>query len=377
MITVLYAKSNSINPSYTVLYAELSRRIEADLRVLDVSSASIEQIEQHCRTSDLLVVDSFIRAANALNPAGLSSVMLLNWRGQDFYASVWHAATTAGAPVLYIASGWDLHWPGLDLEQLLPKLSGIAWTYERRPVTLPEVPAAYRDAWMAEQSDPIDNWEKVRSRVKTRIELIHSLDNSDFEAKNASPRWDVCIAGDTYMPRVLARRAALECGMKEAPIRFTDTAILRLTGKLPVLCGNLIASSLRNRLRQANQRFLTHRSAINFVCGSGYRYPVRKFFEIPAVRSAMLAYPCTGMRDYGFVDGEHYLQIAPEDFGREARKLLANESLRTRLIDNASEMVVRLHSAERRVDDLIECMRRMAAGRLRLASFHDGEFVIE
>lgn len=377
MITVLYAKSNSINPSYTVLYAEMSRRIEADLRVIDVSSTSIEQIEQHCRTSDLVVVDNFIRVANVMNPEGLSSVMLSNWRGEDFYGSVWHAATTAGAPVLYVTSGWDLHWPGPDLEQLLPKLSGIAWLYERRPITLTEVPPAYRDAWMEGQSDPIDNWEKVRSRVKTRIELIHSLNADEFQAKCATPLWDVCIAGDTYMPRVLARRVALEFGMKEAPIRLTDKAILRMTGKFPVLCGNLVASSLRNRLRQANQRFLTHRSAINFVCGSGYRYPVRKFFEIPAVRSAMLAYPCTGMRDYGFVDGEHYLQVAPEDFGREARKLLANESLRTRLIDNAWQMVARLHSAERRVDGLIECMRRLAVGRLRLASFHDGEFVIE
>jgi hypothetical protein len=377
MITVLYAKSNSINPSYTVLYAEMSRRIESDLRVIDVSSASIAQIEQQCRTSDLVVVDNFIRVANALNPTVLSSVMLSNWRGQDFYDSVWHVAITAGAPVLYVASGWDLHWPGPDLEQLLPKLSGIAWLYERRPVSLLEVPVAFRDTWMAGQSDPIKNWERIRSNVKTRIELLHSLDAGEFENKIASPSWDVCVAGDTYMPRVLARRAALDCGMKEAPIRFTDTAILRLTGKLPLLCGNLIASSLRNRWRQANQRFLTHRSAINFVCGSGYRYPVRKFFEIPAARSAMLAYPCSGMRDYGFVDGEHYLQIAPEYFGREAQKLLANKFLRSKLIDNAWQMVSRLHSTERRVDDLIECMRRMAAGRLQLATFQEGEFVIE
>ncbi len=377
MITVFYAKSNSINPSYTVLYEELSRREESDLRVVDVSSSSIEEIERHSKSSELVVVDNFIRAAPALNPTGLSSVMLKNWRGQDFYNSVWQAVTTAGTPVLYIASGWDLHWPGHNLEELLPQLAGIAWLYERKPTTLAEVPLSYRDAWMANQTDPMSNWEAVRSKVGIRIELIHSLGVDEFVSAPAKPSWDVCIAGDTYRPRVLADESARKAGLRVAPIRKADAAILFATGKLPAVAGNRVAALVRNRARQFGQRHFTQRSATNFVCGSGYNYPVRKFFEIPAAYSALIAYPCTGMRDYGFVDGEHYVEIAPEDYGREAQRLREDDTRRCKMAQKAWEMVSRLHSTTKRVDDLVECTRRMAAGRLRLAQFRDGEFIIE
>ena len=377
MITVFYAKANSINPSYTILYDELSRRRESDLRVLDVSSLSEEEVGRYARASDLVVVDNFVRAAPDLDPAGLHSVTLGNWRGAEFYARAWEIASTAGAPLLYVASGWDLHWPGPDLERLLPRLSAIAWLFERRPVAREEVPPAYRDPWMEGHADPIENWEKVRSRVATRIELIHTISPYEFRPAAARPLWDVCIAGATYRPRVLADASAREAGLAIAPFRRADSAILRATARLPFFIGNFYASRLRNRVRQASQRLFTARSAINFVCGSGYRYPVRKFFEIPAVRSALLCYPCTGMRDYGFVAGEHYLEVAPEGFGREAKKLLAEPNRRERMIEKAAAMVRRLHSVGRRASDLIECMRRMRAGRLRVARFHEGEFVIE
>lgn len=377
MITVFYARTNSINPSYTVLYEELCSRRERDLQVVDVSSCSREDILRYAKTSDLIVCDSFIFGASELNPTGLNSVMLSNWKGVDFYRSVWQIITDVGVPVLYIASGWDLHWTGHNLMELLPKISGIAWLYERKPVTLQNVPAEYRDGWMSAQTDPLENWEMIKAYVPTRIELIHSIGSEEFNQTTLSPIWQVCVAGDTYRSRVIAAESASREGLKVAPFRTADKIILRTTGKLPIITGNSFASLARNYIRQLNQKFLLRRSAANFVCGSGYKYPVRKFFEVPAARSALLSYPCTGMQDYGFVDGEHYIQLVPEDFGREAKRLLQREADRKKLVNNACEMVSRLHSTQRRVDDLLECMRRMAAGRLRSAKFHNGEFVIE
>ncbi len=118
------------------------------------------------------------------------------------------------------------------------------------------------------------------------------------------------------------------------------------------------------------------RSRISFVCGSGYKYAVRKFFEIPAARSAMIAYPCVGFEDYGFVDGENVIVALPEDAGHAARSLANNGSLRERLTKNAWEMVGRLHSAEKRVSDLLECMKRIEKGSLKGAQFINGKYEI-
>src|SRR6185295_2582640 len=105
----------------------------------------------------------------------------------------------------------------------------------------------------------------------------------------------------------------------------------------------------------ANQRFLVSASRLNFVCGSGYRYPVRKFFEVPAGLSALICYPSTGFSDYGFVDGTNAVVTMPEDFGRAARLLLADGDRCARLAGNGFELARRLHSAERRADDLLAC----------------------
>lgn len=377
MITVFYAKANSINPSYTVLYEELSRRNEPDLRVFDISTLTIKKIDFLAKTSDLIVIDNFIYVANAINPKGFHSVMFEQWKGQNFYKEAFYCASNAGIPLLYISSGWDLHWPGPVLDQLLPSVTGIAWMFEQKPINRSEVNDAYRDSWMDTQVDPYENWNKVRNSVNVRIELTHSIGKTEFVKSNAKALWDVCIAGDTYRTRVIARQSANYLNLSEAPIRRIDPLINKTTAKLPPICGNRNASMIRNLLRQANQRFLTHRSKVNFVCGSGYCYPVRKFFEIPSVRSALIAFPFLGMSDYGFIDGKHFIEVAPEDFGSEAKKILSNENLRLEMIDNAWQLVMRLHSTDKRVDDLTKCMRLMAKGKLRLAKFYKGEFVIE
>lgn len=376
MITVFFTKSNTINRSYSVVYDELIRRALSDVRMVDVATASIPQILEFARSSDLVVIDNFIRVAEGLDPSKFDSTVLDNWRGAAFYNEAWQAVVGSGARILFVASGWDLHWPGPILEELLPRIHSIAWLYEKRPLMLSDVASPYRDEWMTGHTDPIANWNAVRKLVPIRIELIHSLAADEFTRGAPKQLWDACIAGATYSTRQIALGAARREGLRLAPFRWADNTILINTERLARLSGAATASRLRNRLRNSNQRFFVERSRASFVCGSGYCYPVRKFFEVPAQRSLLIAYPCFGFSDYGFADGVNCVVTAPEDFGATARRMLAKPELCEKLRNSAWAMVRRLHSVESRVDNLVECMRRLASDRLKGAEFVDGEFVV-
>ncbi|MCS6947570.1 MAG: glycosyltransferase, partial [Steroidobacteraceae bacterium] len=266
---------------------------------------------------------------------------------------------------------------GLDLTELLPRIHAVAWLYEKRPVSREEVPESYCDTWMSHHANPMHTWEAVRSRVRIRIELPHSVAADEFLKVEKRRFWDACIAGDAYRTRLIAEDAARAAGLSLAPYRAIDRRILGATQKLSKVAGPVRASRLRNAARRLHQRWIVSHARLNFVCGSGYRYPVRKFFEIPAARSALVCYPCTGLSDYGFTDGVNCLYTVPEDFGRTARRLLQDESLRDRLERKALELVLKNHSVERRASDLIECFRRLRDGRLKTAQFIAGEYVIE
>lgn len=376
MISVFFVGSNSINPSYSVLYDELRRRTEPDLRVVDVSDSTPDEIAALCASSELVAVDNFIKVADKLEPSSINSVILDRWRGADLYRAVWDTVARSGTRILYIASGWDLHWPGPDLDELLQRIHAIAWMFEKKPLALADLPPEYQDSWMEKYSDPLVNWTKVRDRIHVRIELIHSLDEAEFLARPRRRRWDACVAGDAYQTRQIAQTSAARAGLRLAPFRRLDALILMNTLRLSRIVAPAIASRLRNQLRWANQRFLVSRSRVNFVCGSGYRYPVRKFLEVPSARSTMVCLPCNGFSDYGFVDGKNVVVAAPQDFGAVAKRLLANDRQRDRLEGDAWNTVRRLHSTRRRVDDLIECMRRISRERLTSAQFIGGEFEI-
>ncbi|NJL55224.1 glycosyltransferase family 1 protein [bacterium] len=94
------------------------------------------------------------------------------------------------------------------------------------------------------------------------------------------------------------------------------------------------------------------------------------------MRSAMVAYPFSGMRDYGFQDGVHFIASAPEDAGRNVQYLLSNEKVRLEMVEKSYRMVRELHNSDFRAQNLVECMKRLVKGELKGAQFLDGKYEI-
>lgn len=384
MITVLYVRGRYLNPSYSALFDTFEEFRSGSLRVIDVSTASLAEIKAAVSASDALAVSEMVVALSLPWANRFSGWAPVTERPRAFYEDVVAALIAAAAPMMMVSFSWDLHVHGdafpIDprIREWTARCAALAWMWEREPTPLEAVPEPYRDAWMAAGGDPLRTWERVRAAFPVRVDLPFSLRGAEFRDAAPRDRWDVTVAGVAYA----TRRVAIDSIQTEAlslapyrPIALTNTVIDRIAHRVP----SRMASALwRGRLRfaQAAQRWIVASAPVNFVCGSGYRYPVRKFFEIPAARSAMVAYPCNGFEDFGFVDGENAIEALPEDAGAAIRKLRGHPNVAERIAAAGWATVRRLHSADQRVRDVLGVMTRLAAGTLRGARFVDGVFEI-
>jgi len=90
----------------------------------------------------------------------------------------------------------------------------------------------------------------------------------------------------------------------------------------------------------------------------------------------MLAYPTLNFRDYGFEDGIHYMHTFPEETGEKAKYLLKNKNVADKLVQNASELVAKHHTAAERVNQVLTCLNFFMQGKLKSAGYYVGKFEI-
>ena len=380
MITFFYARYHYINTNLPRLYDHLLAVPRPGVRVVDVTRAGESAVAQAAAGSRVVVIDGSIISASLLpnvNYDLLFHVAGYERRGRDYYGAIFDRLLEAPAALAFMAFG-DLHDTRAApiFDRLSARGSALLWLFEKRPLSPSQVPERYRDPWMAEAGDLTAHWDEMARRFPVRIESWFALAPEEMERPRARPRWDVCIPGAPYHTRQLAREAVRAERLSEAPFRQTSRA-LALAGKAAARLPWREAASRRMiALSVAAQRALVSRSRTAFVCGSGARYPVRKFLEVPGAGVPMLADPCLGFADFGFTDGVNALVCAPEDAGTAARRLLNDGALRDRLATAAWETVSRLHSMRKRADDVVECLRRLGEGKLRNAQFVDGRFEI-
>jgi hypothetical protein len=249
--------------------------------------------------------------------------------------------------------------------------------FEKPPLDLTTVPRKYVDRWMTSNGHGRGTWDLARETFPVRIEIPFSLTAQELKSVQVTQRWDACVAGAHYATRRIAQREIAAAGLSIAPYKLVNRSVVAATRVLSWITPAATASVAAIRLQQASQEFMVRRSRVNFVCGSGLGYPVRKFFEVPAAGSAMIAYPCSGFADYGFIDGENAIVAAPEDAGTVARRIVRDEKMRSGLTRRASEVMQTLHSVDRRAKDFLECLRRFDRGQLKNAQFVDGRFEID
>jgi hypothetical protein len=152
--------------------------------------------------------------------------------------------------------------------------------------------------------------------------------------------------------------------------------MLFIIQKLPYSLAKQMVKMLKN-MRIRNYKKEIRRSRICWIDGSGYGYPVHKFFEAIEEKTLIISPGLTGLKEYGFLPGVHYIESAPEEFGEIAYRLISSENfLIDTLTNNALELAQKSHSVEKRVEQLDTCIRAIFENKFQTGIFIDGKFEV-
>lgn len=113
-----------------------------------------------------------------------------------------------------------------------------------------------------------------------------------------------------------------------------------------------------------------------YTCGSGLSIPLRKFFEIPALGTLLLATAFKGARDAGFVDGETYIECDHTNILDKVDWLEANPNEASHIARQGQRMVWEKHSIHARAKQISVCFERILDRSFGGTYWKDGKFYV-
>lgn len=121
----------------------------------------------------------------------------------------------------------------------------------------------------------------------------------------------------------------------------------------------------RNFAPEEEQRLLVNESyarAINrakifLTCDSVLHYPLRKYYEVLACRTLLLAPASSELADLGFIPGTHFVDVTAHDFEAKADEYLRNEAERERIADAGYRFVRERHTVRHRAKQFADEIR--------------------
>ncbi|MFP3886609.1 glycosyltransferase [Priestia filamentosa] len=97
-----------------------------------------------------------------------------------------------------------------------------------------------------------------------------------------------------------------------------------------------------------------NRAKICFTCDSIYKYPIKKYFEVPACNTLLLAPFSDELHKLGFIPGVNFVSINENNFEEKADYYLEHEEERKKIALNGMRLIQQKHSTRQRVIEFME-----------------------
>ena len=123
-------------------------------------------------------------------------------------------------------------------------------------------------------------------------------------------------------------------------------------------------------------RRLLSTSLVAYTDGSRIRFPVRKYFEIPAAGALLSADPFYGDRELGFEAGVNYISCQPSELAEIVKYAQANLDWASSIASAAQHVVKRCHSRTACVANFRRIWSRIVDGTYRGANWRNGSLVM-
>lgn len=383
MVTIFYSRIyyyvSSFHPR---LLNTLQEKSHKQIQFVDVSNNTIAQIETYVEKSETVIIDNSIIWC-ILKESNKDFNFYIQLYNKQFDALHFKSVADYLFDVKKKKGFWfhgDSH--GIDVSNS-KRMDGLL-EYKERIIKNTDIvivaihpnkfeaslDSKYLDNNFLQLPNPALNIADI-TKNKIIIEIPHCVEIK--EAISCKKKWEVCIPGVSYKTRKIAEASLNAVNLKILPFK----KISKLKYYFDVIVNKFLSTITRNELGYKFIRRLSASSKINFICGSGYKYFVRKFLEIPLYNTAMVCYPVKDMEDYGFVNGKHAIFCNPEDVGEASANLLKNPALIDELAKNAFTLVSEKHTVTARAAQLIKALELLAEDKLVGGYFKAGEYFYE
>lgn len=175
--------------------------------------------------------------------------------------------------------------------------------------------------------------------------------------------------GADYTARVVARTkldgANLQRTGRWIPQAFSVASRLKYNVYSKYWTIELLQWGFRRAFRQAKYAF---------TCGSVLRWPIRKYFEIPANGAVLVCERPEGFEALGFEDRRNAVVCNARDILDAHAWLEANPTRAQEIADAGQDLVLRKHSVEARSQQIGAALRCILEDNFAGSRWHKGEF---
>ena len=217
-------------------------------------------------------------------------------------------------------------------------------------------------------------WSEVlESSDEKTLGLPNFVAPHEFDFNHHSNRrYEWSVVGTTYKNRGLVKELFSENSISYTAGRSWRYMSLQLKERF-----KLNPFNSRRNLDVLNQEF--QYSLVNpkygYTCGSDLKMPIRKFFEIPAAGCTLVASPCSGFQNLGFIDSVNSIVCEPQDILDVAKELKHNPAKGQAIAKAGQRLVLEKHSVLKRSEQLWAAIRLVHRGKYKGAVWSNGDIL--
>jgi hypothetical protein len=281
---------------------------------------------------------------------------------------------------------------GVSSTQIDPTLffDCLAWGYEHIDFYNPPDESLFGDQGKFTEAKRTfdlaqDTWLKLCHYFPSRLAFYHCLDLreiSSFRPINLLRMFDVGIPGSLYETRIKARDLFFQSGCSITP----SGLISKIFGKLTqVILQLLKVLHIKEGRRKIEVKRKLSFSKLNLICqlsrfvwvdGSYLRYPVRKYFEVPALNTLLISPENNSIKALEIF--EEWQLVSPEHLtGSNLSQAKIGKRDKKQLIERQKLKLLRDHTASVRLKALGTFISYLHPNVSTRGYYQQGELIFE
>jgi len=212
----------------------------------------------------------------------------------------------------------------------------------------------------------------IRRNKERVIPLLHMVDESEI-LDFARKRYEWCIPGAKYYYREMMKNY-FETNQISYISVTPINLFLRILERLKILYPTRYDFTMK--LSYDSFSAMINKSWCSYTCGTALKWPIRKFFEIPAFASLLVCVPRAGFEKLGFVDGENCFLVDVNNVDEIIEKTRDKELVREMII-KGQKMIKAQHTAQVRARQLFNLYTTIREGNFDHAYWENGDMFCE